>query len=87
MHDRVQISSELSQEPLEASEQKASETSQLEKPGQISEVFYHEWKSLARCKDAEASIVWVRETARRVRKATAKTVITRSCKICQKAIL
>ena len=23
---------------------------------------YHEWKSLARCKDAEASIVWVRDT-------------------------
>ena len=23
---------------------------------------YHEWKSLARCKDAEASIVWERDT-------------------------
>ena len=23
---------------------------------------YHEWKSLARCKDAEASIVWARDT-------------------------
>ena len=23
---------------------------------------YHEWKSLARCKDAEASIIWVRDT-------------------------
>ena len=23
---------------------------------------YHKWKSLARCKDAEASIVWVRDT-------------------------
>ena len=26
------------------------------------EVSYHEWKSLARPKDAEASIVWVRDT-------------------------
>ena len=26
------------------------------------EVSYHEWKSLARHKDAEASIVWVRDT-------------------------
>jgi hypothetical protein len=25
-------------------------------------VSYHEWKSLARRKDAEASIVWVRDT-------------------------
>ena len=23
---------------------------------------YHEWQSLAKCKDAEASIVWVRDT-------------------------
>ena len=38
------------------------EASQPEKLGQLSEVSYHEWKSLARRKDAEASIVWVRDT-------------------------
>ena len=38
------------------------EASQPEKLGQLLEVSYHEWKSLARRKDAEASIVWVRDT-------------------------
>ena len=38
------------------------EASQPEKLGQLSEVSYHEWKSLARCKGAEFSIVWVRDT-------------------------
>lgn len=52
----------LRQEPLEASEKKTPETNQQEKLGQLSEVSYHEWKSLARRKGAEASIVWVRDT-------------------------
>ena len=38
------------------------EASQPEKLGQLLKVSYHEWKSLARRKDAEASIVWVRDT-------------------------
>ena len=37
------------------------EVSQPEKLGKLLEVSYHEWKSLARRKDAEASIVWVRD--------------------------
>ena len=37
------------------------EVSQPEKLEQLSEVSYHEWKSLARCKCAKDSIVWVRE--------------------------
>ena len=49
-------------EPLEASEKKTPEASQPEKLGQLLEVSYHEWKSLAKRKDAEASIVWVRDT-------------------------
>ena len=52
----------LRQEPLEASEKRTLETNQQEKLGQLLEVSYHEWKSLARRKDAEASIVWVRDT-------------------------
>ena len=52
----------LYKEPLEFSEEKAPDASQPEKLGQLLEVSYHEWKSLARCKDAEASIVWVRDT-------------------------
>ena len=38
------------------------EANQQERLGQLLEVSYHEWKSLARCKDAEASIVWVRDS-------------------------
>ena len=38
------------------------EASQPEKLGQLLEVSYHEWKSLAKRKDAEASIIWVRGT-------------------------
>ena len=38
------------------------EASQPEKLGQILEVSYHKWKSLARCKGAEASVTWVRDT-------------------------
>ena len=38
------------------------EASQPENLGQLFEVSYHEWKSLARHNDAEASIVWVRDT-------------------------
>ena len=38
------------------------EASQPEKLGQFLEVSYHEWKIVARCKGAEASIVWVRDT-------------------------
>ena len=30
--------------------------------GQFLEVSYHEWKSLARRKGTEASVVWVRDT-------------------------
>ena len=41
---------------------KTPEASHPEKLGQLLEVSYHEWKSLARRKDAEASIVWVRNT-------------------------
>ena len=52
----------LRQEPIELSEEKKPERSQPENLGQLIEVSYHEWKSLARCKGAEASIVWVRET-------------------------
>ena len=52
----------LRQEPIELSEEKKQERSQPENLGQLIEVSYHEWKSLARCKGAEASIVWVRET-------------------------
>ena len=55
----MQISPELK---LEASEKKTPEASQPEKLGQLLEVSYHEWKSSARRKDAEASIVWVRDT-------------------------
>ena len=39
-----------------------TEASQQEKLGQLLEVFYHEWKTLARCKGAEASLVRVRDT-------------------------
>ena len=39
-----------------------SESSQQEKLGQLLEVFYHEWRDLARCKGTEASVVWVRDT-------------------------
>ena len=52
----------LRQEPLELSEEKTPENSQPEKLGQLLEVSYHEWKSLARRRGAEASIAWVRET-------------------------
>ena len=52
----------LHQEPIELSEEKKPERSQPENLRQLIEVSYHEWKSLARCKGAEASIVWVRET-------------------------
>ena len=45
-----------------ASEKKTPEASQPEKLAQLLEVSYHEWKSLARRKDAEASIVRVRDT-------------------------
>ena len=38
------------------------DASQQEKLGQLSEVSHHEWKILARCKGAESSIVWVRDT-------------------------
>ena len=49
-------------EPLEFREDKTPEASQPEKLGQLLEVSYHKWKSLARCKGAEASVVWVRDT-------------------------
>ena len=52
----------LHQEPLELSEEKKPESSQPENLGQLIEVSYRKWKSLARCKAAEASIIWVRET-------------------------
>ena len=41
---------------------KTPEASQPEKLGQLLEVSYHEWKSLAKHKGAEASVVWVRDT-------------------------
>ena len=47
---------------LEASEKKTPEASQPEKLEHLLEVSYHEWKSLIKCKDAEASIIWVRDT-------------------------
>ena len=53
----------LCQEPLEASEKKRPETSQPEKLGHLLKVSYHEWKSLARHKGAEASVFWVRDTS------------------------
>ena len=49
-------------ELLEAREKKTPEASQPEKLGQLFEVSYHEWKSMARRKGAEASVVWVRDT-------------------------
>ena len=38
------------------------ETSQQEKLGQSLEVSYHKWKTLARCKGTEVSVLWVRDT-------------------------
>ena len=52
----------LHQEPLEHSKEQKPESGQPENPRQLLEVSYHEWKSLARHKGAEASVVWVRET-------------------------
>ena len=43
-------------------EENTKEASQPEKLGQLLEVSYHEWKSMARRKGAEASIIWVRDT-------------------------
>ena len=47
---------------LESGEKKTPEVSQPEKLGQLSKVSYNEWKSLAKCKGTEASIVWARES-------------------------
>ena len=52
----------LCQEPLEASKKKTPEASPPEKLGQLLEVCYHKWKSLARHKGTEASVIWVRDT-------------------------
>ena len=52
----------LCQEPLELSKEENPESIQPENLGQLIEVSYHKWKSLARCRGAEAGIVWVRET-------------------------
>ena len=52
----------LCEEPLETSEKKTPEASQPEKLGQLLEVSYHEWKSLARHKHAETSVIWVKDT-------------------------
>ena len=43
-------------------EENTRSTANQEKLGQLLKVSYHEWKSLARRKDAGASIVWVRDT-------------------------
>ena len=58
----MQISPELTLGTARGQREKIPEASQPEKLGQLLEVSYHEWKSLARRKDAEASIVWVRDT-------------------------
>ena len=38
------------------------EASQPKKLGQLLEVSYHKWKSLARRKGTEASVLWLRDT-------------------------
>ena len=58
----MQISPELTLGTARSQREENARNQPTEKLGQLSEVSYHEWKSLARCKGAEASIVWVRDT-------------------------
>ena len=58
----MQISPELILGATRTSKKKTPEAYQPEKLGQLLEVSYHEWKSLARRKSAESSVVWVRDT-------------------------
>ena len=58
----MQISPELTPGTARGQREENTRSQPTRKAMTILEVSSHEWKSLARRKDAEASIVWVRDT-------------------------